>query len=152
MANHTFRKGKRHDKVLDFFLDNVIDGKTQVNRVSGMQLQPPQLPIPEYTLNLQVPVSLTGSVCFIKTVNQTMALDIPQYLHKPQITKQRLFHQNYFIPIQTNSDAYKFLYFPRTVRFWNLLPLIVVTASSIDQFKNNLWKQINNGSITLVHP
>ena len=68
---------------------------------------------------------------FYKTVNQTMALDIPQYLHKPQIAT-RSFHQNYFIPIQTNSDAYKFSYFPRTVRFWNLLPSIVVTASSID--------------------
>ena len=88
---------------------------------------------------------------FYKTVNQTMALDIPQYLHKPQIAT-RSFHQNYFIPIQTNSDVYKFSYFPRTVRFWNLLPSIVVTASSIAQLKNNLWKQINNGSITLVQP
>ena len=43
MTSHTFRKFKRKvDETLDFFLDNVLDGITQVSKITGNKLTPPQ--------------------------------------------------------------------------------------------------------------
>ena len=43
----------------------------------------------------------------------------------------------YFVE-HTSNDVFKYSYFPRTVREWNSLPSDVVTAKSLDIFKNKL--------------
>ena len=42
--------------------------------------------------------------------------------------------------IQTNTDPYKYSFFPRTLCDWNKLKDDVVLSSSVDIFKNKLIK------------
>ena len=54
MTSHTFRKFKRKvDETLDFFLDNVLDGITQVSKIHGNKLTPPEMPMHHYQINPQ---------------------------------------------------------------------------------------------------
>ena len=49
----------------------------------------------------------------------------------------RYHHSNSFINISTNKDCYKFSFFPRTVREWNLLPQNITDIEDPKQFKNS---------------
>ena len=65
------------------------------------------------------------------------ALKIPQnFTVTNRITRNQ--HPLHFIIPGTNTNAYKYSYFPRTIREWNSLPDSTIEASSLDQFLNKL--------------
>ena len=45
----------------------------------------------------------------------------------------------YTVP-DTPQDYLKFSFYPKTIREWNLLPEIIVSAVNVDSFKNQLTK------------
>ena len=52
----------------------------------------------------------------------------------------------------TSLDAYKYSYFPRTFRIWNILPEEIVGASSPDIFKQTLHQAFVDGHMHTVAP
>ena len=53
-------------------------------------------------------------------------------------TRTRGSHDFKYFVEHTSNDVFKYSYFPRTVREWNSLPSDIVTAKSLDIFKNKL--------------
>ena len=51
-----------------------------------------------------------------------------------------------------HQDAYKYSNFPWTINTWNFLPLPLVSAPSIDYFKNGLHKEFFNGNMYVIPP
>ena len=52
----------------------------------------------------------------------------------------------------TRTDGYKYSFFLRTVRCWNLLPTDVGCAESPEMFQNKLWGEIRLDNIRLTTP
>ena len=88
---------------------------------------------------------------FYKIVNNSTAVPLPTYIEKPTL-RTRGQHSKSFINIRATTDSYKFSFIPRSLRCWNLLPEGLVTAPSADQFKNMLWRKIEEGSIMVKPP
>ncbi len=88
---------------------------------------------------------------FFKTVNELHAVPTPPYLNiQSRYTRQQ--HPLVFNTIRTEVDIYRFAYFPRTVRVWNLLPVEIVTAPSVDCFAARLNTAITQGRIVIIYP
>ena len=52
-------------------------------------------------------------------------------------------HDNRYLHIQSqHSEAYKYHFFTRTIRIWNILPNSIVTASTLNSFKSQTVKWI----------
>ena len=90
-------------------------------------------------------------VAMYKAVHQQTAIAIPDYLH-PTRSSTRGHHPHSFINLSTRTDQYKYSFFPRTVRCWNLLPHHIVTSATVDQFKSLLMKSISEKTIVLCPP
>ena len=54
--------------------------------------------------------------------------------------------------LRANIDLYRFSYYPRTIRTWNLLPSEIVAAQTIASFTAALTKAINDGRIVIIYP
>ena len=95
---------------------------------------------------------LEARLCmFYKSLNGLAACPIPDYIN-PIATATRASHnQQYSIPT-AQLDTYKYSYFPRTIKTWNLLPSPLVSAPSIDSFKNGLHKEFLKGNMYVVPP
>ena len=71
---------------------------------------------------------------FYKAVNGLIAIPLDQLAHPSRVTRQSSLHQTY-IQLTSHCDAYKFSYFPRTVKSWNSLSEAVRNKPSVDSFR-----------------
>ena len=86
-----------------------------------------------------------------KIVRGFTAIKIPRYFQQPTI-ETRGAHAFVYTNIRPHTDGYKYSFFPRSIRCWNLLPNRVIDTQSVDGFKNALWREINEGKITVATP
>ncbi len=86
-----------------------------------------------------------------KALHDEIAVPIPPYIQQNR-SQSRSAHSESFVNIGARTDSYKYSYFPRTVRCWNLLPANVVESNTAHQFKNALWRHIADGSILVTSP
>ena len=47
-------------------------------------------------------------------------------------------HSQRYLQPSTKTDAYKYSFFPASIRIWNSLPLPIVSAETLDLFKTGL--------------
>ena len=71
-----------------------------------------------------------------KATNNLSQAIIPDYV-KPSSGCTRT-HDFAFIQLQTTYEQYKHSFLPRTFREWNVLPLDLVQAASVDEFSAQL--------------
>ena len=72
-----------------------------------------------------------------KMVHHQVATDISLYTNST-VCQTHKTHPFSFVQISARSEAYRMSYFPRTIIQWNLLPIGVVTAPSLEAFKARL--------------
>ena len=73
-----------------------------------------------------------------KITNDIIYIDKAKCLIPPTETRTRRSHKFKYYLEQTNTDIFKFSYFPRTIREWNNLPPNVVSSITPDKFKKQL--------------
>ena len=86
-----------------------------------------------------------------KTIAQQTACTIPDYIVPSASTRRASHCKQYNVPV-TTLDAYKFSYFPRTIRAWTILPAGIVEASNPDIFKAELQKAFLDGRLHMIPP
>ena len=74
---------------------------------------------------------------FCKIYNYQTGIDTGKYLKPLGRVNRHINNQAYEVPFAL-TDYYKFSYFPRTIREWNVLPNETVNASSLTAFINCL--------------
>ena len=74
---------------------------------------------------------------FYKIVHHLVAVPTDDLLIQAD-SRLRAHHKHKFQTIRTNSDTYKFSFFPRTLIEWNTLPKDTAEAPSLDCFKQRL--------------
>ena len=82
-------------------------------------------------------------------INDT--LDIPDYFH-PVSSGTRASHKQQYSSPQARVDVYKFSFFPRTIRVWNLLPAGAVVSPCAGAFKSAVQGLFVSGSVYVVPP
>ena len=88
---------------------------------------------------------------FYKAVNDQAACHIPQDF-PPTTSRTRSSHNiQYHLP-HTRLDCYKFSFFPRTIRAWNILPTQLVQAPDTENFKTQLQQHFTSGLMYMVPP
>ena len=75
-------------------------------------------------------------MCY-KIHNDRTGIDTVKYLKPLGRVSRHANNQAYEVPFAL-TDYYKFSYFPRTIREWNVLPNETVNASSLTAFTNCL--------------
>ena len=66
-------------------------------------------------------------------------VEVPTEYHPVSKTREsRGCHSKQYVTYQTNIDSFKFSFLPRTVLDWNKLPMTVVEAESLVDFKRRL--------------
>ena len=88
---------------------------------------------------------------FHRTVNKTIAVDIPPYI-TPNHRQLRHAHDQQFTNIRARTDLYKFSYFPRTIRAWNTLPAEIVLQPKTDTFKSHMQRRFKDNTFRLSSP
>ena len=74
---------------------------------------------------------------FYKAIHTLTALPIPDYFnHVTRFTRN--YHSLHYILPSSNSDSYKFSFFPSTIQAWNNLPTSVTESDSMQLFITNL--------------
>ena len=73
---------------------------------------------------------LAAATILYKSINNLIYLPIPDSV-RPADPCTRLSHPYKLCHITTNTNAYKYSFFPRTIPLWNSLPVISVTATSL---------------------
>src|SRR5260221_132195 len=74
-------------------------------------------------------------IVFYKAVNGLIAIPLDQLAHSACVTRQSSsLHQTY-IQLASHCDAYKFSFFPRTVKSWNSLNDAIRNKPSVDSFR-----------------
>ena len=74
---------------------------------------------------------------FYKAIHNLTVLPIPDYfLHVTRFTRN--YHSLHYIIPSSNSDSYKFSFFPSTIRDWNNLPTYLIETDSLQLFISNL--------------
>ena len=86
---------------------------------------------------LQVRRSEARLCLMYKMVHSLVAVNIGLYA-TPVLRATRRTHPYSFIQIQTGREAYRMSFFPKTIVEWNVLPVEVVTAPTLDAFKGLL--------------
>lgn len=87
---------------------------------------------------------------FYKCVHNLVAMPIPPGFH--QLQQSRTHHQFAYSFPTTNTDVYKYSFFPRTIRCWNLIPVRILQLQTVANFKYQLNQQLTGGYIYLVPP
>ena len=101
--------------------------------------------------SLHVRRFVTRQTMLYKIVRESTAVKIPRYFQQPTV-ETRGAHAFVYTNIRPHTDGYKYSFFPRSIRCWNLLPNKVIDTQSVDGFKNALWREINEGKITVASP
>ena len=86
-----------------------------------------------------------------KTINKLTACTIPEYMPQSERSTRNSHSLQYIVPT-TNLEAYRFSFFPRTFRVWNILPAEIVEVTSPDNFKLALQQAFINGHMYTVAP
>ena len=106
---------------------------------------------------------LTSRLCMLhKTVNGNAACDLPHDVAAIPATTRSSHQQQYSVP-PPRKDTYKFSFFPRTLRVWNLLPAHIVEAGTLLPphvgiaertaiFKSLLLQEFESGRMYTVPP
>ena len=79
-----------------------------------------------------------------KAIHEKVAIPIPSYIIKPTRTS-RIHHPKRYIQIRPKKDAYKYSFFPRTIRDWNQLSDELLDIESSEEFKSRLTKRYYGG-------
>ena len=78
---------------------------------------------------------------FFKILNNQVGINLPS------IVKPSPRHPTRFLHIQaTHSEAYRYSFFPRTIRLWNQLPVEIKQSTTYPQFKSQSSNYINTRS------
>ena len=95
---------------------------------------------------------LTVRLCmFYKAVNGHAACDIPDHMATTQRRTRTSHNLQHAVP-STNTGSYRFSFFPRTIKIWNILPAASVNAPNVDSFKTAIQHHFLNGTIYTVPP
>jgi hypothetical protein len=86
-----------------------------------------------------------------KIVNKEIGLPVPTYIEKPSRSSKN-HHEHHMMPIRCNNNIYKYSFFPRTIKTWNILPPALVYSNSAEIFKDGLWNMVKKGVVMLVKP
>ena len=80
---------------------------------------------------------------FYCAAHQPTACIIPPYIATTQ-PRTRTSHNLQYIPPQAHTDVYKFSFFPRCVRTWNILPSTIVKAfkAALNNSFTESWKHV----------
>ena len=84
-----------------------------------------------------------------KAINEKAACLIPADFG-PTASSNRTSHDLQRNLPPTRNDPYKFSYFPRTVRVWNILPSDIVHAPDVEAFKHDLQNMFLDGRMYMV--
>ena len=90
---------------------------------------------------------LAAATTFYKSINNLIYLPIPNSVQSAD-PRTRSNHPHKFRHIASNTNAYKYSFFPRTIPLWNSLPNIAVTATSPEAFQAYALPIIR----TICHP
>ena len=72
------------------------------------------------------------------TLNNQVAVSVPEYVKPQSCLKTRFSYPNKFVPLQPRSDTYKFSFWPRTIRDWNNLPNRIIEMANSNNFRNEV--------------
>ena len=73
--------------------------------------------------------------------------------HFPRTAQRtRTSHDQQMTIPSLHLDTYKYSFFPRTIRIWNILPACLVQAPSTDSFKMQLQQHLLTGNIYVIAP
>ena len=86
-----------------------------------------------------------------KAVNLQTACYIPTYF-QPVVAGRRASHGQQYSSPHVRVDVYKFSYFPRTFRSWNILPESAVISPDVDTFKAAVQGLLQSGIMYVVPP
>ena len=86
-----------------------------------------------------------------KTINGQAACTIPPYIPPCQSTARASHPQQYRVP-EVKLDVYKYSYFPRTFKTWNLLPESAVIAPDVTIFKERIHRLLLDNYMYVVTP
>ena len=86
-----------------------------------------------------------------KSINGLAVCDLPRDV-RMSAGRTRASHALQFTIPSSHTDTYKFSYYPRTLRTWNLLPSHIVAAVSVDIFKAAIQKQFESNNMYAVPP
>jgi hypothetical protein len=73
---------------------------------------------------------------FFKIQNHFVNISLPPSFRPANYLARQDHHLKYIIPIAT-IDAYKYSFYPRTIRIWNQLPATTVTSLTTAAFRDS---------------
>lgn len=65
-----------------------------------------------------------------------LKIDKLKYLHAPGKRNPRTNHDYVIKPFQTNSDTFRYSFFPDAIEMWNQLPNAIVSLKDVTDFEN----------------
>ena len=74
-------------------------------------------------------------IMFYKIIHHVVAIHPLDTLLLPTTTITRYNTSHTYKHIRTNKDSYKYSFYPRTIIQWNLLPIHIHEAATVDAFK-----------------
>ena len=74
-------------------------------------------------------------IMFYKIIHHVVAIHPLDTLLLPTTTITRYNTSHAYKHIRTNKDSYKYSFYPRTIIQWNLLPIHIHEAATVDAFK-----------------
>ena len=77
-----------------------------------------------------------------KITNNHIDITKQDYLHHSNIRNTRNSHTQKYVRYQTDTDSYKYSFFPRTICDWNSLPQHIINSPTIHSFTNRLHKHL----------
>jgi hypothetical protein len=88
---------------------------------------------------------------FYKAINNHIVLPLPQYVTRNARISRNSHPYQYSIP-SAHLDPYKFSFFPRTIRCWNILPPCIISSPTPEAFKASLLQALQKNEMFMVPP
>ena len=88
---------------------------------------------------------------FWKVVRNQAALCIPEDFHRIDSNNRSSHPEQYNLPTP-HVDAYKYSFYPRTIRVWNILPANVTQIADKDVYKDTIQNLFIAGQMYVVPP
>lgn len=73
---------------------------------------------------------------FFQIIHDQLKIDKFKYLHPPGKINPRTNHDCVIKPYQTNTDMFRYSFFPDVVEMWNKLPNTIVVLNNVTDFEN----------------
>lgn len=80
-------------------------------------------------------------IMFYKITNNLVKINIPPVFHPPTVRTRRS-NQLKFIQPHSRINTYLYSFYPRSIRVWNLLPITIIRAPDLADFKASLNGQM----------